>query len=175
MQVAPGCFGSVVAFATQSQTCLMCDHRVQCKERVSKVKPLVLKLIEKFTDDDNSPMIDDWLTRGERRDRRKAATSEIRTALMDNVNARAAPIVESFIRQSIDPRDCSVDELAAGSPHMRIVCEWLRIQRAHVKDLRLALTEVLSPRSAADKLRDILSLLKACGRVRIHNDYVELV
>lgn len=169
----------MIAYDHTQSMCQACPSHVGCQERVEGLRPKIIALLDRFSDANGREMSHAWLTKGERKARKKALVdgSIVQMNLEPPTDQRNAAKVARAARAKLDPRTCHVRELGALSKHMGVVVD--AIARAPRSQVQIAdvLQEYanLTPGSAKRTAQREISFLITAGRARYAGPYLELV
>lgn len=149
-----GCFGSSLAYNAKSSVCAACPRRDDCFEAVNKRHPILLKLLDRFSDGTGRTMAHAW----------RRGPQPFKTAPRGRP-AKTKPT-------SATP----IDQIAASDPGMGAVVSMLQARPHSMQELATGLTLqcAYSASSAQTLAYRHVSTLTACDRAQRTGPIVEL-
>lgn len=154
-------------------------------------RPLMLRLLDKFNDAQGNSMALPWMTKVERKARRTAqAALELADAAEDtfgdadavmalkaDLDARAHPTIDRFVKLRINPKVASLEVVGGVSRCMASVVGALRERPRTMRELvaHVAATTSATASSAQRDTYATVSILTVCDRVTRSGKHLELV
>lgn len=179
MHPAPGCFGSLLAYAPSTAACQRCKAHVECGTRVGEVRPLTIKLLDRFTDANGRAMSWRWLTKGERAERKRSelAEDQIAVGLATSIDQRAGPIARRAAKRQINLTSASFPHLASLSPSLAALLERLQTAPATTDECAVFVAERMgvARATATRDAKALVSFLVSHGRAQQTDNLVELL
>jgi hypothetical protein len=184
-----GCFGSSLAYAPKSATCISCPAHTECGARVNARYPNLMRLLTRFSDSKGVPMVEHWLSDTDKRRlknlRKQRAQREADLAtfgdpamgeqLRASLDKRAIPLLDECVAHRIDPRTADLGKLRTVAPLASALQTIFKAPTHRDTIARsIASERGLSATTAKRETDAVLAFLKRFGRIAIKNNIVEI-
>jgi hypothetical protein len=168
----------MIAYDHTAPLCQACPSHVDCQARVGTLRPKVIALLDRFSDASGREMSHAWLTKGERKARKKALVDDsLVTMNLQPPDARSSTSLTRAARNSVDPRTCTIADLHVVSKHAGRIASLIQQAPATREAITCHLQETggLSDASARRIATREVSFLISAGRARFAGPHLELV
>lgn len=186
---ALGCYGSLLAYDSEAKRCQGCSHAKACKAEVSRIRPVALRLLDKFPRVEGGTVGDTWRTASEKKEKRQqdaalAARLVQRVTYNDGeidnlrkqMNKAANKLLDQAIEDRIDVLRDPIEKIIYLSKPTRAFFERLEVGACNSNALTISIQSKcgISVKTAETHMKKIRSLFLGAKRITENNGMIAL-